>query len=113
MWLAVFQAAISQIKKKMCVTRGTHRRLNADLGGSLPPMGKLRLTGMENPRGSLRALLQMVGADRIHKEAWLFSADRLAMESLLQGLCWGLCFDHTHLPEGWLFWPMIQALQWT
>lgn len=64
---------------------------------------------MENPKGSLRAILKIVGAGGIHKEAWLFSADRLAMETLLQGLYWGLCFDHTYLPECWLFWPMIQT----
>lgn len=66
---------------------------------------------MEDPRVSLRAILQMAGAGRVYKEARLFSADYLAVETLLQGLCWGLCFEHAHLPEGWLFRPMIQALQ--
>jgi hypothetical protein len=50
-WLAVFQVAISQIKKKKSVTRGTHRHLNADLGGSLSPLvRKLRLIGWRIPK---------------------------------------------------------------
>lgn len=37
----------------------------------------------------------------------------LAMEALLQGLGWGFCFEHTQLPDDWLFWPLTQVPQWT
>lgn len=80
--------------------------------GPSPLTRNLRLTGMENPRGALGAILQKVGAGGVQKEARLFSADCLAIETLLQGLCWGLCFEHAHLSKGWLFWPMMQVLLW-
>lgn len=61
---------------------------------------------MENPRGSLRAILQMVGAGGIHRRPGCFLQWRPCYKA-----CVGDSVEHTHLPKGWLFWPMIQALQ--
>lgn len=57
---------------------------------------------MENSRGWLRAILKIVRAEGIPQKAGVFPYNG----GPVTGLCWGLCSEHTQLPES------LAALAW-